>query len=277
MTNENTPKTTERSLRLIDLIQTKKGATLKELSEELGIGKSTVHRHLKTLRKYGYVVKEGEFYHIGLRFLNHGEFARLRKPAYRLVSKTVSTLANQTDEEVQFVVENYGRGITIYESLHRHHQYGGIKNELHDEADLTDSSRQQKFVGSYDKLHTIAAGKAILAELPAERVEEIIEQWGLPERTDKTITEKKALFDELDRIRKDGFSYTDEEYEVGLRAVGRSVTYPDGSIIGAISVFGPKYRLVDSVFEDKFPSLIRDAVDNLEREIESELRNRFAG
>jgi DNA-binding IclR family transcriptional regulator len=51
------------------------------------------------------------------------------------------------------------------------------------------------YIGKEVPLHSTGNGKAILAHLPPERVEEIIEMRGLPKATENTITEPDALFD----------------------------------------------------------------------------------
>lgn len=58
-----------------------------ELADELNTAKSTVHGYLSTLHDQRYLVKEGDTYHIGMKFLRLGEYARTRKTEYELVKK----------------------------------------------------------------------------------------------------------------------------------------------------------------------------------------------
>lgn len=251
-------RTTEQSLRIIEEIQSHNGATLAELVQIFDLAKSTVHRHLTTLRHHGYVVKEGDQYHIGLKFYNRGEYARTRKKSYQLAAETVQDLADKTDEEVDFLVENDGQAITVYESYHPGNNY---------QEDVLHPVETARHAGTYYHMHCIAGGKALLAELSNEEVEDLIDQWGLPERTENTFTSKSALFENLELIRERGFSLSDEEYADGLRAVGRRVLQPDGRVLGSIAVSVPTYRMTGETFTDRYPTLLMEAVDELEDDI----------
>jgi len=92
-------------------------------------------------------------------------------------------------------------------------------------------------------LHSTAAGKAILAEMPEQRVMDIISEHELPAETEHTITDPDSLVEELDEIREHGIAYNDEESVEGLRAVGVPVRGSNGIAIGALSVSGPSNRL----------------------------------
>lgn len=251
-------KTTVRSLEIIDFIQKRDGCSLATLVDELGLAKSTVYKHLCTLENHGYLVKEDGTYHIGLKFHHRGEYARLRKRGYRLAGRTVHELAERTNEEVDFVVENDGRVITIHESYHPSHTY-------HDDHGFSAEDLSQ--TGTYYRMHYTAAGKALLSQSDTDRVESIIERWGLPKRTERTITTRPELYEELERIRERGYAIADEEYAAGLRAVGVAVKNPDGSLLGGLSMSVPTYRRESETFEEEASQLIREAAADLEDEL----------
>lgn len=250
--------TTERSFEILNVVKEREGTTLSVLADELTLSRSTIHKHLTTLRDHGFVVKEGEQYSLGMKFLNYGVHARSRGVEYVLAAETVRQLAAETEEEVDLVVENDGRGIVVHESYHPHSRYG---------KQLSGMSKTVN-VGAYYHLHSIAAGKAILAELPDEQVTAIIEKWGLPQRTNRTLTSSGELREELDRIRERGIAFSDQEYEEGMRAVGRRILGPDGSLVGSISITAPAYRMTDDIFEERIPNLLTEHIDELEADIE---------
>ncbi len=254
-------KTTARSLELIDLIQKHDGCSLATLVDEMGLAKSTVYKHLCTLENHGYLVKENGAYHIGLKFHHRGEYARLRKRGYRLAGRTVHELADRTDEEVDFVVENDGRVITIHESYHP-------ANPYHDDHGFAVGDRARS--GTYYCMHYTAAGKALLAAFDDDRIEYIVDRWGLPERTDRTITSRVELYEHLERVRERGYALADEEYAAGLRAVGVAVENPDGSLLGGLSMSMPTYRRGDGDFEREASRLLMEAATDLEEELATE-------
>lgn len=251
-------KTTVRSLEIVDLVQKRDGCSLATLVDELGLAKSTVYNHLCTLERHGYLVKQDGSYHIGLKFHHHGEYARLRTEGYRLAGRKVRDIIEQTNEEADFVVENDGRVITIHESYHPSNPY---RNEPDPSIDGISSS------GTYYYMHCTAGGKALLAEFSTERIDAIIEKWGLPRQTDMTLTTRKALFSDLEAVCERGYSITDQEFVEGLRAIGVAVENPDGTALGALSMSIPTYRRSERDYEREASELLIEAAVDIEEAI----------
>ena len=247
--NTNGVKTTELSLRILEELKNMDQARIEEISGALDIAPSTVHRHLQTLERNGYVVNEGSFYRLGFQFLTMGGYVRARTGAYDLAKESVEKLADQTQERVQFEVEEMGERIFIHTETGEHAV----------EADGT--------IGRRGPLHCSSAGKAILASLPKDRVVEIIESRGLNSVTENTITDREELFDELEQIRDEGVAFSYEESTPGLRAVGASVKLPNGQVLGGISVSGPAHRMQGNVFHEEIPGKVRGIAQELELNI----------
>jgi DNA-binding IclR family transcriptional regulator len=245
----DTVKTTETAFGILEYLLEADGARITELADDLGLAKSTAHRHLQTLYKREYVVREGDAYYVSLRFLEYGEQARNRKPEYSLVKKNVREIAEQTEERVQFIVEEHGRGVYVYRGAGEH-------------AVQTDPG-----IGKRIPLHSTAAGKAIMAHLPEDRVHEIIDQHGLTNVTDKTISDPSVLFEDLTTIRDRGYAINDQENVKGLRAIGVPIRERDGGVIGAISVSGPTNRIKGDRFSEEIPDLLLGSANELELNI----------
>lgn len=250
-TNKRVLSTTETSLDVIEALNRLDGARVSEISAELDLAPSTAHSHLVTLEEKQYVVKKGDEYHIGLRFLDLGEGVRQKDPYYSMAKSKVEQLADETGGRAHYIVEEHGQGVYIYTSSGKHA--------------IETYSRE----GRRLSLHQAAAGKAILAYLPRNRVRGIVDQWGLPRRTENTITNTEDLFDTLLAIReRDGIAFNDEEQINGLRAVGAPVRTPDGRVIGALSVSGPTHRLTGTFYETELPNTILGTANELELQIE---------
>ena len=239
---------TGNSLDIVHLIESREGARLSEIARRLDLSKSTVHSHLTTLRKYGYVTKEGEIYHLSLKFFHLGQYTRNRNVRYRLAAEKTRELAEQLNHSIDFDVETNGQMLTLFH-----------------EAD--ESAEVGLDEGDYLYVHTSSTGKAVLAELPEERIAVILDQWGMPRETDNTLTEPAELATELERIRERGFAIVNQEWLEGLRAVGVAVTLPDGRPFGGLSAGGPTYRLTDETIQTEIaPTLLR-AAKELEEEV----------
>ncbi len=245
MNDTNTPsvQSVETTLRILEALHENDGAGVTELSTELSVPKSTVHNHLQTLQRNEYVVKEDGSYYVGCRFLELGAHARDRRAIYEVARPEVERIAAETSELSGLIIEEHGRGIFLHRSKG--------DNAVHVDT----------YSGKRIYLHGAALGKAILAHLPAERVDTIVERHGLPALTENTITDRDELATELAEIRKRGIAFDDEERLDGLRSVGAAILGPDGDVLGAVSVAGPTSRLRDERFRRKLPDVVRSAVN----------------
>ena len=90
--------------------------------------------------------------------------------------------------------------------------------------------------------HATNLGKVLLADLPRERVDEIIAERGLAAYTPNTITDPDELEAELERIRERGYAVDDEEYDEGLRCIGAAVRDHTGHVVAALGIGGPVTR-----------------------------------
>ncbi|WP_332900161.1 MULTISPECIES: IclR family transcriptional regulator [unclassified Haladaptatus] len=239
-------KSVERTFVILAALKELDGARIIELGEHTGYANSTIHRHLTTLHEAGHVTKEGDTYHIGLSFLNFGEYVRNRKEAYRLAKPKVEELAQETNERCQYVVEEHGQGVYVHVATGPHA--------------VETNSR----IGSRLFLHSTSVGKAILAHLPAARVDEVLDQWGLPQLTEDTVVTKSELLAELETVRETGVAYNREGNVKGLRSVGTPVFGPEGTVVGALSVSGPTHRMKGDRYEREIPDLLLGAANELE-------------
>lgn len=248
--------TTRTSLELIEFIRKHGGARVDQLVEESDLSSSTVHRHLVTLEQQGYVQRYGETFQLGLKFLDLSGYVRSQWPLDAIID-TVSTLGQQTEEEIDFFTVDRGRLI----SLESHHQ------KYHKTLRYREGEETGEYYSRYYHMHTMAAGKALLAEYPKSQIEAIVDQWGLPANTENTITSESELFDELETIRERGYATDDEEYAPGLRTVGKVVHNPNGGLFGALNVAGPQYRMNGVVLTEEIPDALERATAELEEAI----------
>lgn len=233
--------TTRTSFIIIDQLRDSGGMGVTELANALDRSKSTVHSHLQTLRKMGYVVKEGDTYYLGLKFLNLGDAARDRWNLYQVAKQEMDELVSTVGERGQVMVEERGQGIYIYQSRA-------------ERAVQTDSH-----IGMTVNLHATAVGKAYLAHLPEDRREALLDELELSQMTDATHTDRVTLEEDLATIRDRGFAFNDEERITGMQAVGAPVLGPDDYAIAAISVSGPTTRMNGERYRSDVPEMVLQA------------------
>ena len=230
----------ETAFDIIDVLQERQGATVTELAEHLDVSKSTMHSHLTTLQKRGYLIKDDYEYRPSLRFLDIGEAVkRDHLDIYKYGRNEVKKLADQTNEYAWMLVEERGQGTYVYKSQGK---------------DAVETGNYP--LGRPVSLHSTADGKAILAHLPEERVREIIDRHGLEKVTENTITDEEELFDELAEIRESGVAFSSEESVPGIRSVAAPILDPGGSINGSISVSGPISRMKGDRYRETLPEML---------------------
>ena len=233
-----TLKSVEKAFDVVEILWELEGAGVTEIATALDLPKSTVHAHLSTLESKGYVVSEGGEYRLGFRFLTFGEFVRRAEPLFHAARQPVDDLASRTGERVLCMTEQNGLGMVLH--------VGEGSRSL--SGDVT--------VGTSVYHHCSAGGKAMMAYYPRERVDAIVDRWGLPAFTDETITDRETLLDELATVREEGIAFNREEYLRGVLAVGVPVFDASESVCGAVTLAGPVRRL----YSEREPEALHDAL-----------------
>lgn len=242
-------KSLETTFAIVDALKRRDGARITELVNETGISKSSVHKHLDTLRMHGYVVKEAEMYELGFRFLDIGGYVRAQFPNATFIKRKLQDLAAETGEIAQCMVEQRGRAVVLYRET-------GV-----------DGLPTRTRPGKRMYLHQTASGKAILSQLPDKRVTEILNRHGLPAATDATVTDRAELRTELDRITERGVAYNEGESTRGLCAVAAPVTAPDERVHCACVISGPRHRMESEQMSEEYADFLLSVVNEIELDI----------
>lgn len=239
-------KTAQTVFDIIETLVEVDGATVTELTERLEKPTSTVHDHLQTLEQIGFVTNENHIYHISTRLLELGSRRRRKMDIYNVSKPELHRLADETGEHASLMIEENGLGVLL----------STAKGE--------NAVQVPTYSGARSKLHMTAPGKAILANLPDERVDQVLTQYGLTRKTRNTITSRSKLDDELAQIREVGYAVDRQELFEGMRAVGAPIMSQNQRVLGAISVYGPVNRIHDGRLENDIPNNLLEAANVIE-------------
>lgn len=237
---------TKKSFEIVEYLMTADGGDVADIADHFQMATSTVHDHLTTLHGLGYVVKERGEYHLSLRFLDVGERVRNRMQLYKTARPELQDLAENTGEHASLIVEEHGRGVLV-ETVRGPK---AVKIDTHN--------------GMRIRLHTTAPAKAILANLPQERIDEIVDEFGLPAMTENTITDRETLAEELEQIRQQGYALDREERIQGMQSVAAPIMDRDENVRGAISVYGPSNRMENDRFNEDIPDMLLRSANIIE-------------
>lgn len=197
--------------------------TMTQISERVGINKSTVHRLLATLEVKRFVDRDPAtgIYRPGLRLLQMAFLTLEHNDLRRIASPFLHNLCDQYRENVNLAMLDDTEVIYL---------------------DAIESPQRVKLAaapGQRLPAYCTASGKAILAFLPEDVVKSILER-GMPMRTPTTIVTQEAFFKDISQIREQGFAISNQEYEDGINAVAAPIS---NLPIASISIAGPAYRL----------------------------------
>lgn len=212
----------ERALLIFEeLSHHSRGVMLSELVRRLGLPRSSVHCHLLTLERLGYLHRDEESgrYMFGLRFFSLANHAVAGLGLRRISGPHLYALMRKTGMTVHMGV------LDRYEAV------------LIEAIDSPFSSRIGTWVGRRMPVHCTAIGKALVASWTDEQIEQLIGH-GLTRYNENTIACASALKAHLARTRQLGYSVDDEEEAIGLRCIGAPVRDGTGRIVAAISVAG---------------------------------------
>lgn len=243
--NDRKIASTGTSFEIIEELSARGEAGVMELATALDLPKSTVCYHLQTLDDRGYLVSTDTGYELSLKFLKLSEGVRKSQVIYDIGRPVIEQLAKETGTNGYLMVEQNNMGILLY-----------MRKE--EDINLGDT------VGQPVNMTSTAGGKSMLANLPEEQLKEIIEQQGLPKMSPNTITSESELYQELERIREQGYAISRGEQVAGLRAIGTAVTGPDDVVHGAISIAGPRKVVREDRFATDLPEKVLSAANVIE-------------
>lgn len=234
----------ERALSILEVLSDYiEGLGVTELSEKVGLHKSTVYRLLSTLIHAGYVVQDMETnkYKITVKLFELGS-KKIEGMDLLTASKPYTKrLMEKLNEVVHLVIMDETDIIYI------------------DKVEADNPIRMASTIGKRSPLYCTATGRAMLAYLPEEEVIEIWEKSEIEKKTENTITDFNLFLNHLDQIRKQGYAVDNEEHELGVRCVGAPVFNRFGKVEGAISISGPSNRVTQDMVEDIAKEVIKCA------------------
>lgn len=245
-----TAETTVTSFRVVVALEGRDDAGVSELAAELDLSKGAVHKHLTTLTALGYVVREGGRYRLSLAFLGLGTSVRARMEPYRAAHEPLENLADATGEVASLMVPERSRAVYVT-------RVSGDTVPTHD-----------RRAGEAVPLTASAGGKAILAYTPPDERERLLDERGLPARTENTITDRDTLEEELQTVHDNRLAHDRGELASDHHAVAAPITGADDAAIAAVSVSGPADRMTEKALSQDFPSIVGSTATAIQNRLE---------
>lgn len=204
------------------------GATtysLKELSQQTKLPESSLFRLLVTLESRGYLHQGTDgAYRLSDRVLRGKQYERasLLRDSVRPQLMQIARSCNETTS-LAFL---FGYHIMVLDSIESFHDIRVINR-----------------IGRVLPPYASSMGKAITAFQDRAMIDRILEAYGIFRRTDRTITDHRAVYDELDGVRKQGYAFDRGEATEGGVCVGVPIISSAGHVEAAVSISVPDVRM----------------------------------
>lgn len=201
------------------------GATMTELSQQLGMSRPTVFRLLLSLAQTGFVEKVENKYRLGWKMARLGRLADPHGGLIARVQPLLVDLAEQLNEMIGYAVAN-----------------GGTDFDYVAEALAPRLMTLQGYIGREFPIHASATGKVVLAELGDDKIRALLPK-NLQRMTSRTIVDRGELIRTLHDVRRQQYAIVDDELEESLFAVAVPVRASSRRLIGVLSVTAPSPRI----------------------------------
>ena len=235
----------DRAMNLLELLACSgRGLTLSELSRKLSIPKSTTHYLVYTLVTRGYVQRTGSgHYSLGFRFADIASASTAGLSLSTLAKPHLRQVATRLNLTALLAVLGGAEAVIIgKETWARDGDGGG-----------------GAWVGRHLDLHCTAQGKALIAHLPDDELDQLLTGRELAGFTSRTILSLPVLKVHLAEVRANGYAVNDQEHALGSRAVAAPVLDSWGMVIAAVSVRGSTQQIPSTRLRELGRELIRAA------------------
>ncbi|MCM8777510.1 MAG: IclR family transcriptional regulator [Candidatus Omnitrophica bacterium] len=216
----------EKGIEVLEVLKdTEASLSFVQIQKKLSIPKTTLYRVLNSLVEKNLVFCQDKRYKLGYGILPFAKKVLSEIPLRELVSPYLKKLCGYTGETIELIIPD--RDTILYI----------------DKVESPQSIKLVAQIGSrYTTLHASAPGKILLA-YNEDAFKKFIKNKKFKKITSKTIVDKKAFGEEIEKIKKSGWAYDIGEARIDVIRIAAPVFNYEGKLTGIISIAGPYYRI----------------------------------
>lgn len=228
----------ERALQILNLFdEYTTELKITEISEKMGLNKSTVHSLLKTLQKYSYIEQNPENgkYKLGLKLVERGNLVVSTIDIRQIARSYLLDLSKKTGQTVHLGILYGQEGVYI--------------DKVEGELAIIRFSR----IGKRFPLHATAIGKVLLAFHEPKETQQILNGYNFTKQTEYTITNEVEFLEQLKKIHQQGYAIDNQENELGVRCIAVPILNFENKVLASISIS----TLISQVNDEKLRKYIK--------------------
>ena len=243
----------ERALNILEIMAAVgTPITVTEVAGKVKLKISTVHRLLSTLMHRGYVEQEDDNkYRLGLKLMEIGNAVIYYFDIRSVARPYLVELMGRCNETVNLAILD-GADVVYIDQVES-------KNLI--------IVKMLAQVGNRGPAYCASSGKALLAFLPPEKLEETLPRLDLVKYTNETISDLNDLRKELKRVREDGYAVDWGEREEHVRCVAAPIFNYENRVVASVSISGPSTRITTYYMKNELVHLIRETAKRISKKM----------
>lgn len=246
--NENSVRSIQRALNILRCFNwNERELTMTEITEKIGLAKSTTSRLLSTLEAEGFIrrdLKTGKYslghniYYLGLIAKDKLELNEIARPIMEEINK-------ETQETINLYILD------------------GLESVCFDQVESPLPIRQAAKIGERSPLWAGASGRAILAFLEEKIWYEMVKE--LKAFTPNTITDPEKFIQTMKDVKRQGYTVSLGEKNDQVGCIAAPIFDAYGKVIGSVAISGPVFRFPEDT--ERFSVLILDASKKISQQM----------
>ncbi|WP_110929152.1 IclR family transcriptional regulator [Bacillus massiliglaciei] len=242
----------ERALRILDLFdERERELAITDISKRMNLHKSTVHSILKTMQIHHYISQNEENgrYSLGLKLLERGSLVTGHLDLRNVARKHLEWLSETTNLTIHLVILDGQEGVYV------------------DKVEGRGVTVLYSRIGRRVPIHTSAVGKALVANKTDQELALLLDGYIYTKPTGNSIGSKAEFLEEIERVRRDGYSIDNEENEPGIYCLAVPIKNYSGKVIAAMSVSMPASKIKDEETRDEYVRILMECSNKISAEM----------
>lgn len=224
-------KSVERTLDVLELLSKQNTIGITDLANNMKIAKSSAHRILATLEKKGFAVQEPktERYALGHMVFHLTKSVIHMMEPIKYVRPYLGKLCEKIGENIAYAIVVPSKNKTLVLAEQIANRSIVAKSALFEQCPV----------------HVCSCGKAYLLTLDDQQLKEVLGEKKLMRFTKHTVTSLPTLKKQLKEFCRLGYTFSRDEFSVGLSSMASAVYDAEDEFAGVIAVIGPSFRFTD--------------------------------